>query len=192
MIKWLTELTEPGKDGPGKMLLLAEKFGILPNNINLLLGGLRSAPAPKRTELGTDWISNLDVLSHSIGCVAAGVFDNMVEGMTESEIAAVSKDDFVTLLDEMPMKGVLGSTFDVCKAVYLEYGSVSDAIAEGLVKPEGMMTQAFISPLIEKKKSEQTAPNETSMLKRLLRQKSNSGSSVPTINRGDDQGDRII
>lgn len=172
MLQWLTKLTDPVQDGPGKLIAMADRFGLLSDNMSMLVAGLQRAPEPKMRELGSDWMKNLDVITHSLGCVAAGVFDNMVEGMTVDEVKSVTKEDFMTAIGNVPMAMVMGSTFEVCKSVYLQYGDVTDAIDQGLIKPEGMMTHAFISPILpaEKKQTDGESSNSgpVPLLKRIV------------------------
>jgi len=189
MLQWLTKLTDPGQDGPGKLIAMADRFGLLSDNLSMLVAGLRRAPEPKLRELGPDWMKNLDVITHSLGCVAAGVFDNMVEGMTEDEVESVTKEEFMSAIGDVPMAGVMGSTFEVCKAVYLQYGDVTGAIDQGLIKPEGMMTHAFISPLLpaEKKQTDgETDNGPVPLLKRIVGKGSEPKSTISLSEDGQD------
>jgi hypothetical protein len=163
-------------DGPGRLLGLADTFGFLPPAASLLLKGLKRAPAPTAIELGGDWIKNLDTISHSIGCMAAGIFDELVDGMDKDEVNAVTEEQFAEAVGHLPMASVIVSTFDVCKQVYLQYGDLTDAIRDGKVKPEGMMTHAFVSPLIKKHQdqgeSATTRKGKQSFLKNMISDKS--------------------
>lgn len=155
--------------GLGKSLLMAERFGLLPESVAVFTGGLRRATPPTMTTLGPDWIKNLDVLSHAGGCVVAGIFDNLVEGMSAEELTSLTEDEVNAITSSIPMGQWVSRSFEVCKEAYLQGGPLSDQISSGTLKPEGLSTMILMQPLVKKRieTQESEAKGPSSLLGRL-------------------------
>jgi len=142
------------KTGPGKALLIAERFGLLNPMMSLVLSGLRRAPAPTKVALGDDWIKNIDVFAHGMGCVVVGTFDDIVEGMDVDELRAVTPSEFAELAPPGWVRGLMEESFDICRQIYLEKGELVPLVQSGEIPPEGLITQAMITPLVRKSQTE--------------------------------------
>jgi len=146
-------INSKAKEGPGTLLKIASRMGVLPQWADSVISGLACAPEPTLTTFSKDWLNNLDVMSHGLGCMSCGVFDSLVEGLTSEEISMVTwdmvRDQYPPLIADFASAPVL---FDLCKQLYLEYGSLSRAAASGKFKPEGIVGQVIVSNLANRRK----------------------------------------
>lgn len=139
------------KSGLGGLINLASRFGVGPGWAQMLGRAMLLAPEPTNKVLGKDWLKNLDVYSHGIGCMASGIFDSITEDMTAEQIAELDYDTIKPLLPEKYRDNMFArSAFDTCKMVYAEYGSVSKAILDGKITAEGLVGQSILAPMAEK------------------------------------------
>jgi hypothetical protein len=132
---------------------MAANFGMLSPGLALIVGGLRKAPAPQQQELGGDWLRNLDVMSHGIGCMVCGVFDTLVDGLDREQIIQVQPSNVSNMLEDIPpwLERLVVSSFEVCREAYLEYGDLTDAVEAKKFDPSGIVVAAGVMPLLKRK-----------------------------------------
>lgn len=156
--------------GPAALVRAASRFGMIPEPWSVVIRGLEQAPAPEARVLGGDWLENLDVMSHGLGCIVCGMYEDLTRGLTLSEIDQITPAHLEDLVPPGYAGQVLLESFDVCRKVHKEHGSVRTALESGLVKPEGLVTQALVGPVLRKRQKQgQTG----SLLKRRLVEASN-------------------
>jgi hypothetical protein len=171
-----------GATGLGTMARMANAFGLLPPMAELALRGLDYAPKPQMRQLSDDWLQNLDVISHSIGCVLAGVFDGLVDDLSDEEIRLLEPSDIANLAPPGVMRVVLENSFDTCREYYLEYGPLSILIADGVevngqlekLAPEGLVTTSLLAPLRKKQELVKEESGKKNLLGRLMTGKNDS------------------
>jgi hypothetical protein len=147
------------QNGPGAILTLGQKLGLLPPMASVLVDSFKRAPSPTRVELSDDWFENIDTISHSLGCVLGGFFDELFLEMGPDEIKSLQADSLEHLLPPGMLRTIGKSSFEVCKAVYLEVGPLSDAISSGKVKPEGLITQVAVNPFMKRYRKDDDKPS---------------------------------
>ena len=157
------------KSGPGQLLRAANNFRLIPDKYALVLDGLSRAPTPKLISLGSDWFKNLDVIAHSVGCVIAGMFDDLVEGMPLEDVQALTRKDIEGLAPQGLLGDFLLQSFEVCQEIYLTEGRLTDLVESGAVRPEGLVTKIAVDQFVASRKTAGDMDDQpTSKLGRLL------------------------
>jgi hypothetical protein len=137
--------------GLGALLGMASAIGLpLSPGLELLVSAMKRAPAPTQTTLGGDWLKNLDVISHSVGCIIAGAFDDIADDLSREELEAISATEFSEVLPPGLARTLLDSSFRTCREFYLKKGPLVPQIESGSLKPEGLATKSIMRPLVEK------------------------------------------
>jgi hypothetical protein len=149
---------------------MANTFGALPDRMAWMVNALSKAPAPTRTSFGSDWFANLDTIAHAIGCIAGSAFDELVMDLDPEEVAALTDEDFREAIGEIPMSEAIVSAMLVAKEHYRN-GSLVEQFETKALAPEGLVTQAILTPILAKGKKLKPNPQERSpLIKRLRRQ----------------------
>jgi hypothetical protein len=147
---------------------MAARFNLLGPKLDLLLNGLKRAPKPALTELTEDWVKNLDVITHAMGCVIVGAFDDVVEDIEIEELKQISAKEFSELLPPGFSRTLMENSFEICRSAYLEYGSLVALVESGKLKPEGLVTQALLAPIVKKRAEQISEEQPVPKIKRLM------------------------
>jgi hypothetical protein len=136
---------------PSSILSMLSTLGLLPPSLELVYASLATAPKPQKTNLTADWISNVDVLAHAVGCVVASAYDNLVAGMTMEEVELLNSADISRLVPEGMARTFLLSSFEVCKEVSKEVGPLTTAIENNEIPAEGLVVKAVMTPFVKRR-----------------------------------------